>query len=247
VDFQIEWKEQLSSTNSAMREQLEAQPSSTDGWILAAHRQTAGRGRLDRTWHTPPRSGLCFSLFLKTEAPIAQIPSSTMAAALAVDDLLHTLQIPSTPKWPNDILVENQKICGILSERVEKRGVIIGIGLNVNLSPAEAAMIDRPATSIFMQTGLLHEPPNILTALLPHLDHWLEQWKSSGFPAIQDEWTRRAGPIGKTLCVHDGTEKIEGKLAGFGSFGELLLDTGHSTKTIWSGEIPLPHPKSILP
>ena len=239
MDFQIEWEEQVSSTNSAMREQLQTHASPADGWILAAHKQTAGRGRLQRTWVAPPYSSLCFSLFIETDAPIAQIPSSAMAAALAIDDLLHTLQIPSAPKWPNDVLVENQKICGILSERVENKGIIIGTGLNINLTPAEAAMIDRPATSIFMQTGTLHEPPNILTALLPHLNHWLEQWKIDGFSALQETWTARAGPIGKPLCVHDGAERVEGKLAGFGSSGELLLDTGNRIQTIWSGEIPL--------
>ena len=240
MDYTIEWHDRLGSTNAAIRERIIAGKSIDSGLVIAARDQTGGRGRQDRRWVSPPNSNLCFSLYLESSAPLIQIPSFTMAAALAVSEMLNAKGIRAAPKWPNDVLVEDRKICGILSERVEhgtKRGIIAGIGLNVNMTADEITAIDRPATSMLIERGEASDPARVLDELLPQLGFWISRWECGGFEGIRDIWIERAGPIGKNLSVHDGGLRRSGLLAGFGKHGELLLETEAGLEIIWSGEV----------
>ncbi len=237
MDFKVEWFDKLASTNATMRERFLQGHKLRSGSIIAAREQTAGRGRQDRKWLTSPDSNLCFSLFIRTDAELAAVPSLTMAAALGVNDLLRGMGIRSIPKWPNDVLVGHRKICGILSERIEPEGIIVGIGLNVNMSTEEAEMIDRPATSILIESGWATELSKTLEALLPHLEYWIDEWQTGGFSNLREIWTEQAGPVGKPLTVRDGEIKKSGTLAGFGDHGELLLQTTDGLETIWSGDV----------
>ena len=121
MDFHIEWFDRLASTNIAMRDRFSQGLETRNGQIIVAREQTAGRGRQARKWLSAPGQNLCFSLFIQTEAELMAVPSITMATALAVNDLLRGIGILSAPKWPNDVLVDGRKICGILSERVERK------------------------------------------------------------------------------------------------------------------------------
>lgn len=240
MNFDIEWHDRLGSTNAHMRERFYAPGAMASGLVIAAREQTNGRGRQDRKWMSSPHANLCFSLFLKTDAELIKVPSLTMAAALGVTDLLNSKGIRAAPKWPNDVLVNEKKICGILSERVEQdsnRGIIIGVGLNVNMSSEEADTIDRPATSMLIECGRAHDPAQVLADLLPQLAYWMGAWAEGGFDAIRPVWTEKAGPIGKKLSVHDGDIHKKGTLAGFGEHGELLLETDSGHETIWSGDL----------
>lgn len=242
MHFHAEWFERLASTNAYMRDRFLQESELRSGHIVAAREQTAGRGRQNRKWLSAPNQNLCFSLFVQTNAALVQVPSLTMAAALAVNDLLRSMGIRSAPKWPNDVLVGDRKICGILSERVEqpdgrRAGIIIGIGLNVNLSSEDAATIDRPATSILIETGKARGLNQTLAALFQPLAYWIGEWEAGGFPRLRKPWTEQAGPIGKPLTVHDGNLKKSGTLAGFGEHGELLLQTAIGIETIWSGDV----------
>lgn len=240
MDFKIEWHDRLGSTNARMRERFYAPGAMASGLVIAARDQTDGRGRQDRKWLSAPNTDLCFSLFLETNAELIKVPSLTMAAALGVTELLNSKGIRATPKWPNDVLVTEKKICGILSERVEQashRGIIVGVGLNVNMSSEEADSIDRPATSMLIESGKAYDPGQVLEDLLPQLEYWMSEWAAGGFPAIGRVWTEKAGPIGKKIGVYDGTIHKTGTLAGFGEHGELLLETDSGHETIWSGEV----------
>lgn len=249
MKFQIEWFDRLASTNLALRDLFYEDTGLKSGRIIAAREQTAGRGRQDRRWLASANQNLCFSLFIETGAQLAAVPSLTMAAALAVNDLLRSMNIRSAPKWPNDVLVEDRKICGILSERVERRhsaedppaqtctGIIVGIGLNVNMTGEEILQIDRPATSILMESGEAADVETTLNRLLDPLDFWIGKWTQGGFSAIRSFWTDMAGPPGKPLTVHDGDIVKCGRLAGFGEHGELQLETDNGVETIWSGDV----------
>ncbi len=240
MEFQTEWHDRLGSTNTCMKERFSKGLNMESGHIIVAEEQTSGRGRQERKWVTTPGTNLCFSLFVETTAELMAVPSLTMATALAVTEMLNTLRIPAAPKWPNDVLVGDKKICGILSERVEqskKSGIIVGVGLNVNMSSEEAAAIDRPATSMLIETGKAQKLPQTLERLFPLLDYWIGEWAQGGFPKLRKVWTEKAGPIGKPLSVHDGDIKKNGTLAGFGDHGELLLQTPNGLETIWSGDV----------
>ena len=248
MKFTVEWYDRLASTNQMMRERFSAGSGLADGTILAAREQTAGRGRQGRKWVSESGRNLCFSLFIETDAELRALPSLSMAAALAVNDLLRGMGIRSAPKWPNDVMAGERKICGILSEWVEydavaasaaipARGMIAGIGLNVNMTLEEAERIDRPATSILIESGQAADVDRILHHLLPPLETRIGEWRRGGYAAIRDDWLANAGPIGKPLTVHDGSEAKSGILNGFGDHGELLLETEKGIETIWSGDV----------
>ena len=240
MEIQIEWHDRLESTNTYIRDCFFEHNSAKSGLIAAAREQTSGRGRQNRQWLSAPKTNLCFSLFLETEVPLIETPSLSMAIALAVTELLGSREIHAAPKWPNDVLVGTRKICGILSEHVEQKGRqghIIGIGLNVNMTQEQAAVIDRPATSILIESGMTCDPDGILKELLPYMEFWIDRWEGGGFAAIRDTWTSQAGPIGKLLSVHDGVIRKNGRLVGFGEHGELLIETEAGCETIWSGDV----------
>ena len=294
MDFNIEWHDRLGSTNAYLRDRFSRGLELRSGTIVAAREQTAGRGRQERRWFSQPNTNLCFSLLINTAAKLIAVPSLTMAAALAVNDLLRSMGILSTPKWPNDVLVDGKKICGILSERVERQkdrerfpslrsgetllhqtkcsiasptsgrkaihrqsltgekssaasggtkdeavqaGIIVGIGLNVNMVAEEARSIDRPVTSMLIESGRAHDLSQTLEALFQPLEHWIGEWEKGGFRSLRETWTEKAGPIGRPLTVHDGDIKKSGTLAGFGDHGELLLQTASGIETIWSGDV----------
>lgn len=242
MEFFIEWHDRLGSTNAYMKARFLQGLKIKSGSIVAAREQTVGRGRQARKWLSAPNTNLCFSLFMETNAELITIPSLTMAAALATTEMLNCLRIPAVPKWPNDVLVGDKKICGILSERVErqeapKTGIIIGIGLNVNMSSEEAEAIDRPATSMLIETGQAHDMRQTLESLFQPMEHWIGEWERGGFSNLRKTWTEKAGPLGKPLTVHDGEFKKSGTLAGFGNHGELLLKTAAGLEAIWSGDV----------
>jgi len=242
MDFDIDWHSRLGSSNAYMKDLFTQDKDIGSGRIIAAREQTAGRGRQDRSWISAPETNLCFSLFVETHEPHSAVSSLTMAVALAIAETLNAQLISAAPKWPNDVLVGGRKICGILSERVQRSrapgaGVIVGIGLNVNMSSEEAEAIDRPATSMLIESGKAHDLNKVLESLFPALSHWIGEWERSGFSGLREVWTEKAGPIGKRLSVHDGDILKSGRLAGFGECGELLLETEHGLETIWSGDI----------
>ncbi|MDA0989246.1 MAG: biotin--[acetyl-CoA-carboxylase] ligase [Verrucomicrobia bacterium] len=241
MKFQIEWFDRVSSTNTVLRERFQEDPALKSGHIVATREQTHGRGRQGRTWVSGPRRDLCFSLLVLPGYRATSAPSLPMAASLAVSECLNALNVPAAPKWPNDVLVGDEKICGILSEVVEcpqtsRTGILVGIGLNVNMSIAEAAAIDRPVTSLSIATGAEYDATAVLDALLHPLAQWIERWMQGGFGGLRETWSERAGPIGKAMAVHDGNTKTSGTLAGFGDQGELLLQTDAGLKTILAGD-----------
>lgn len=242
MNFSIEWHDRIGSTNTCIRDRFYHNVCIENGHIVAAREQTNGRGRHDRKWLSSPDTNLCCSLFMQTDTALVRIPSLTMAVALAVTDMLNAKGIRAAPKWPNDVLVGDRKICGILSERVEREaaprtGIVIGIGLNVNMTSEEAETIDRPATSMLIENGRACDPAGILDELLPQLEFWIGRWEAGGFDAIRQVWTEKSGPIGKRLSVHDGDIRKTGMLAGYGEHGELLLETDAGLETIWSGDV----------
>ncbi len=242
MQFAVEWHDRLGSTNAYLKEFFTGGGEISSGDIVAAREQTTGRGRQERSWISEPDTNLCFSLFVETDADLIAVPSLTMAVTLAVTEMLNAWKIPAAPKWPNDVLVNDKKICGILSERVQRAqspsaGIIVGIGLNVNMSSEEADAIDRPATSMLIESGQAHDLSQTLENLFPSLEHWISKWKDGGFTALRESWTEKAGPIGKPLSVHDGNIRKSGTLAGFGEHGELLLQTANGLETIWSGDV----------
>ena len=243
MSFNIQWYSSLKSTNEEMKKILSSGNKLKNYSIVATYDQTNGTGRFDRKWISFPNSNLCFSIFIESERDIKCIPSLTMSSALAVHDFLKSYGVKSNLKWPNDVLVENKKICGILSEHINNaknniKGVIIGIGLNVNLTTNELNTIDQPATSMLVECNKSFLLDNILKNLCENLNFWIKKWEiNPSFKTIKQNWINCSEEIGNTISIKDEGNIIHGKLEGYGEYGELIINIDGKIKTIWSGEI----------
>lgn len=239
--FNVHWFDQAGSTNRSMLEALVANPELPTGTVFAAREQTEGRGRDDRRWQSVPGRDLTFSLLWRCAVKPRRVPALGMAAAVGVAHALEESALLATLKWPNDVLVDGRKIAGLLCEtRLEGNRVvaIIGIGLNVNMDAKSASEIDRPATSIFLETGTQRKVDDILALLLQVMPDWLYRWEAQGFEGLREAWEARSPGLGKPVRVGHGGFLREGVLKGFGPYGELLLEVGDSVESVTFGEIP---------
>ncbi len=243
-EIMIHWFDQVDSTNTRLLEQVRLDPQLPSGTVWAARSQTAGRGRMDRKWVSADGVNLLFSLYYRSAAELGRWPALTMAMAIAIDEMLHGINIQSNLKWPNDVQVGGRKISGLLAERAGADGVVIGVGLNVNMTEAELAQIDQPATSIRVEIGAEWRVEVVLDSLIEtHFPLWLARWEADGFAGLRDRWMQGCGGLHAPLTVRDGVNRIQGTLAGFGENGELLLRVPDGTvQTIWAGDISSPSP-----
>ena len=205
------------------------------GTVVAAREQTQGRGRREREWVSSVGANLTFSILLRGKYAPRQLPSASMAAAVAVAELLEAEGLKPSLKWPNDVLVNGKKICGILSEGIPGC-VIIGIGLNVNMQNAEH--IDQPATSVLIETGKRRDVDELLGKLLKHLSVRLDEWAQGGFSKVRKNWESKIPNIGNPVTLRDGMAVRIGILEGFGNDGELLLrDKTGAVSAVWAGDL----------
>jgi BirA family transcriptional regulator, biotin operon repressor / biotin---[acetyl-CoA-carboxylase] ligase len=192
------------------------------GTLVTADEQTAGRGRQGRVWTAPPRSALLMSVVLREFDMLVPL-----AAAVAICD---AVDAPSTIKWPNDVWIDGRKLSGILVEGRPQAGwAVLGIGLNVTTEafPPELAEI---ATSLHL-AGVTTTPEDVLDALLPALEHWLEAPAGT----LLDAWRERDALLGQQIRWQDG----EGTAAGIDDSGNLLVETASGLLTLPAGEVHL--------
>lgn len=240
----VQWHDTLPSTNTFLRRLLAEDPSLRSGTVVAARNQTAGRGRFNRDWVMGPGKDLAFSLLVRAETDPVWIPSLPMAAALAVAKALITWGLAARLKWPNDVLVDGRKICGILSEYVPTpsralQTAIVGIGVNVNMEHHEAAAIGRPVTSLFIETGKRTTVDDVLESVLAELPGMIGRWEQGGFPSLREDWGALAYGIGRPVSVGEEVKKQTGILTGFGEQGELLLtDSQGQEHAVFLGDVP---------
>ena len=172
--------------------------------VLVADHQTAGRGKGQRRWHSLPGKGLYASILLRPGRPVEELASVTLVVAVAVlHAVRQTTGIPATVKWPNDIMVDGRKLCGILCELVlspdgEVKHIIAGIGLNENLAPEDFPhSLTRMATSLSIESGRPIDRAASLANLLDELAHWLELWEREGFEPVRQAWLRHSCTLGR--------------------------------------------------
>jgi BirA family biotin operon repressor/biotin-[acetyl-CoA-carboxylase] ligase len=218
----------LPSTNlEAAKRAIEG---AAEGLCVVASEQTAGRGRLQRQWISPKGAGLYFSIILRPRIHQSSWPLITFAAALAVHDaLLETYSLKTDIKWPNDILSNDRKLCGILAETVdtiEGRAVVLGIGINLT-RPAFPPEVHEIATSVQLETGKVPNPEIILRNLMIALERRYEMLQSvRGGEEILREWSVRSSYAGgKRIRVANGQEVLEGTTRGLESAGALRVES----------------------
>jgi BirA family transcriptional regulator, biotin operon repressor / biotin---[acetyl-CoA-carboxylase] ligase len=160
--------------------QLLLAADATEGTVVVADEQIEGRGRLGRRWFAPPGASLLCSVQLRPTVPGERLPELTGVAARACAEAIAALTgLEPELKFPNDLLVEGRKVAGILAEAREGR-IVLGIGVNVNLSEEELpGEVDRPATSLLVETGRELDRAELLVELLDRLEHRYDAWLSA--------------------------------------------------------------------
>ena len=147
--WRLEVLQETASTNAVVAERARAgEPA---GLVVVAESQTAGRGRLDRTWVSPPRAGLTFSVLVRPDLPAERWSWLPLWAGLAVAQAVRErAEVDAVLKWPNDVLVGERKVCGVLAEMPQPGAAVLGIGLNVTTTEAE---LPHAAASSLALTG----------------------------------------------------------------------------------------------
>ena len=202
-----------------------------EGAVLAAEEQRAGRGRMGRTWTSPPRAALTFSVLLKPAVPPARrgwlplLTGVTVAAAVT-----EVTGVETGLKWPNDLLAGEAKLAGILAEAVGD-AVVVGIGLNVSTEPAEFPSPRPgalPATSLRAVGAAALDREELLLAILAGFERWYRAWQQArGDPdrsGLRDEYVRWSATIGRTVRAElPGGQALSGSAVGVDSDGRLLV------------------------
>lgn len=230
------------STNAEL-EKLAAQ-GAPEGTCVVAEEQTAGRGRHDRVWHSPPFAGLWLSVLVRPGSmPTARWGWLPLLAGLAVCDAVKaTGPLPIGLKWPNDLVVSNAacggakgvaKLGGLLSEVVAD-AVVIGIGMNVALDSGELPTPE--ATSLFAEGGSTDRDV-LLAAILQGLSARLGQWRAGSEQLAHDYWDACV-TIGRLVDVLlPGDQRIRGVVTGIDVDGHLLVDVDGVLRTVTAGDV----------
>lgn len=193
-----------------------ASQGAPEGTVVTAHHQRAGRGQRGHEWWDDPGESLLVSVLLRPSSSPAAAPQLSLVAGLAVADALASAGVAARIRWPNDLLVDDRKVCGILAEassgRSANRGdgsgglhhVILGIGMNLNQTRFPAALAAR-ATSLRLLTGRVCDRDAMLTTLLAQIDRHYVTWQTGGFAALRRAWLAHSLLPGQIVRLPDGT------------------------------------------
>ncbi|WP_328702286.1 biotin--[acetyl-CoA-carboxylase] ligase [Alicyclobacillus suci] len=238
----ILWAPERISTNDTAIEL--AHEGAVHGLVVTAARQTGGRGRQGRAWQSPA-GGMWFSVLVRNPCALSQAGDLTLLASVAVHRALHESGVETKIKWPNDILVDGRKICGILAQmRADGETVdyaVIGIGINANFHrDALPPDVSDHATTILTECGQPVDRPLLLARILNQLDTLYSSLAqgAGGFAAVREEWKTHAHTLGRTVHVRLGDTFITGYAEDVDERGVLLVrDYAGVRHELHSGEV----------
>ena len=221
-----------------------AENGAEDGVLIWAQEQTAGRGRLGSVWNSPP-GNLYISLITKPDCSPMQAMQLGFVTALGLGAAIGSLAPPLTNvtyKWPNDILVNGGKVCGILAETHilpdgELVWLILGIGMNLISHPSQTRY---PATNLADQECGIIPPQDFLEAFCRHFLVWVQRWKEDGFAPIRLAWLAHAAGLERQIQVRLPKGDLQGKFTDLLMDGSLLLVLADGTeRLVNAGEVML--------
>ncbi len=225
-----------------------ARAGAPEGFVLAAEEQTAGRGRLGRTWLSPPRAALTFSVLLRP----ANVPPARrgwlplLAGVATITAVRHVSGLDARLKWPNDLLLGPRKLAGILAEQ-SGDAVIVGIGVNVSAARAELPVTGAavlPATSLMLEGSASLDRERLLREILAEIERWYRAWRGTEIPGDPQASGLRAAYLG--LCSTVGRDVraelpagnvIRGTAAGIGTDGRLIVRTPEGEVAVGAGDV----------
>ena len=234
--------EEIDSTNNAAKRL--AREGATEGTVVVAESQTGGKGRLERQFFSPKGKGIWFSVVLRPKFLPQEAPKCTLLAAVAVARAMTEFGLKPGIKWPNDLLYDNKKLVGILTEMsAEMDGInyiVIGTGINVNIAPEEfPEELRSVATSLSQMKGENLPRVKFFQAVLRALDDLYAKVQVEGFAPVLKEWRQYSITLGqevKVIGVRDG-EVYYGKAVDIDDEGALLVDTAAGRQRVLAGDV----------
>jgi BirA family biotin operon repressor/biotin-[acetyl-CoA-carboxylase] ligase len=239
-DWPILVFDSIDSTNAEALRAIERGQAAP--FLVLAERQTAGRGRRGRKWASPFAENIYYSLVLRIDGGMRQLEGLSLVVGLAVMQALRELGISGVGlKWPNDVLVGQKKIAGILLELVGDPAdvchVVLGVGINVNMQITDE--VDQQWTSMRLESGKVFDRNHLVGELGAMLQAYLCRHQVDGFSAIQAEWEQNHLWQGRAVSLIAGVNHIEGEVLGIDSQGALRLKVGGVEKVFSGGELSL--------
>lgn len=229
IGHPLYYYQEIGSTNDeAYRLGIKGAP---EGTALIAESQSAGKGRMQRVWHSPAGANIYTSIVLRPEFETARAPQISIAAGVAVAETLD----PYCPgkvwlKWPNDVLIGGKKVCGILAQ-MKMAGnaidfVVVGIGINVNLNTEQFPQdIQKIATSLAREARCEISRPELIIRLYENMAKWYRELVQNGFGPVKEKWLGLSPMIGKPVSVMFREEAMSGTALGLDDDGSLILLT----------------------
>ena len=237
---QVAFFEETDSTNNEIRRL--AEQGAPHGTLAVAERQLGGKGRRGRVWTSPAGVGIWMSMLLRPQIDPMAASMLTLVMALSTRrGIEKATGLKSEIKWPNDLVLNKKKICGILTEMSAQfdyiNHIVIGIGINVHNEefPEE---IKETASSLFLESGQHIHRASLIEAFLEEFeDVYAEYLKTEDMEGLQKEYDTMLVNRGRQVRVLDPKEPFEGKAMGITKKGELIVDTWESRKLVSSGEV----------
>ncbi len=218
----------LSTIDSTHRWCIEHAHELADGTIITAEVQTEGCGRRGRTWISPPGDSLLASMMLKPAIAPQQATLATPILAIAVVDALAAQGLATQIRWPNDVVVAERKIAGILAQAIlegeQLTSLVISVGINGNQDEATLSAIDRPATSYRCETGRTIAPEGLLTALVDAFDPLWDLFLREGFEPIAGRWRSHQVLLGLHVDLDLGEKRCSGTVVAFPDDGSIEIE-----------------------
>ena len=234
--------EKIGSTNSQAA--ILAAQGAEEGTLISAETQTEGKGRLGRTWFSPPGVNLYLSVILRPRIEPNQATMLSLlagvAVALAIRQQTHLM---AQLKWPNDVLIGEKKVAGILADLAVDGQVIkyliLGIGLNVNMDASVLSpQLSETATSLKIESGLAVSRLDMLQTLVNQFERWYTVFRDDGATPILKEYTRLSNTIGRHIKVVCADKVVEGEAVGLDSNGGLILrKLDRTSLTVLTGDV----------
>lgn len=234
---QVEWVATTGSTNADLA--ARARGGASEGMVRISDEQTSGRGRLARTWVSPAGASLSMSVLLWPDHGGEAWGWLSLLAGMAITDALEELAPPEATvelKWPNDVLIDGKKVCGILSERIEHPDgarAVVGMGINIALTQEELPVPN--ATSLLL-AGFEVRSVDVAAGVLRHFERLYRKWRRDA--DLRVPYQRRCASIGTELrIVVSETETVTGRGVGVDQFGRLLVETAGGVRAFAVGDV----------
>jgi len=233
--WRVEHFNEIDSTNTYLRDRA---GDETEGLVALADYQTAGRGRLDRRWSSPPRASLLCSVLLRPAIETSQLQLVVASVALSLRTAIERLSgLRAGLKWPNDLVVGGDKLGGLLAEVVTTpAGVAVVVGFGVNLTHEGPEGV--AATSVRRETGLTIEPRALLDIVLEELDARRASLDTEdGRRTLHAQYERALVTIGRVVRIEQVSTELLGVARGVDDRGRLLVEVEGETRTIEVGDV----------